>query len=187
MTLDTIKQTNEDKSPVPGSTISQSNPRAMKNPWVLGWIALVIIVFGVNAAFISLAFITSPGLVDQNYYENAQNYEENLVKYRTARAALGWTYQTDFPGQPVIYNKALYRVSVVDRAGLPLTDASLRVNVYRPSDASADFDTHFSEIGAGIYEAEITYPLKGRWEITIDIEHEEKHFSFTRHANIAGL
>lgn len=194
MTSDTVKQTN--KNPVSGNaishnaishnTISQSNPRAIKNPWVLSWILLVIIVLGVNIGFISLAFITSPGLVDQDYYENAQNYEENLVKYRTARAALGWTYQTDFPTHPVIHNKALYRVSVVDKAGLPLTAARLRVNAYRPSDASADFDMHFSEIGAGIYEAEITYLLKGRWEITIDIEHEGKHFSFTRHVSISG-
>jgi len=186
MILDTVKQTNEDKAPVSGNVISQSNPIAIRNPWVLGWIALVIIVLGVNVGFISLAFITSPGLVDQNYYENAQDYEENLVKYRTARAALGWTYQADFPAHPVINNKARYQVSVVDKAGLPLTAASVRANAYRPSDASADFETHFTEVGGGIYEAEIIYPLKGRWEITIDIEHEEKHFSFTRHASISN-
>ena len=166
------------------STVSQDNPKAFKNPWVLGWLALVSVVFAVNIGFISLAFITNPGLVDQNYYENAQDYEENLVKYRTAQSALGWTYQTDFPNQPVVNKKALYRLSVVDKAGLPLTAANISFNAYRPSDASADFKNHFSEIGSGIYEAYINYPLKGKWQITFDIEHDKKHYKFSHHASI---
>jgi len=156
----------------------------MKNPWVLGWILLVAVVFAVNIVFISLAFITSPGLVDQNYYEKAQDYEENLLKYRAARAALGWTYQANFPEKPVLGKKVLYRLTIVDKVGQPLTAARIHFSAYRPSDAAADFKNALSEVGAGIYEGYITYPLKGRWEITLDIEHEEKHFKFSRHTNI---
>ena len=60
--------------------ISQDNPKALKNPWVIGWLLLVAVVLAVNIGFISLAFITNPGLVDKNYYEKAEDYEENLVK-----------------------------------------------------------------------------------------------------------
>ncbi|VAW70921.1 hypothetical protein MNBD_GAMMA09-3916 [hydrothermal vent metagenome] len=166
------------------NSISQGNPRAIKNPWVLAWLALVVIVFAVNIGFISLAFITNPGLVDENYYENAQDYEENLVKYRNARTALGWSYQAAFPNNPVVRNKERYRLSVVDKAGLPLTAANISFNAYRPSDASADFKQPFSEVDAGIYEIEISYPLKGIWEITVNIEHEDKQFKFSRRASI---
>ena len=164
--------------------ISQDNPKALKNPWVLGWLALLLVVVAVNIGFISLAFITNPGLVDKNYYENAQDYEENLIKYRNARASLGWTYQADFPQNPVMGKQEMYRLTVVDKAGLPLTAASIKVNVYRPSDEAADFTTELSEVGAGIYEGNITFPLKGIWEITVDIERENDRYDFTRRASI---
>lgn len=164
--------------------ISQDNPKALKNPWVLGWIALVAVVLAVNIGFISLAFITNPGLVDKDYYEKSQDFEENLIKYRNARTALGWTYQTDFPQSPVMNQRALYRLSVVDKAGMPLTAASVTVNAYRPSDASADFTMTLSEVGAGIYEGYISYPLKGIWDITVNIIRDEDKFDFTRRASI---
>jgi len=165
-------------------SISQDNPKALKNPWVLGWLALLGTVLVVNIGFISLAFITNPGLVDKNYYENSQDYEENIVKYREARNALAWSYQADYPQSPVMNNKELYRLTVVDKAGLPLTAASVTVKAYRPSDASADFEATLSEVGAGIYEGYITYPLKGIWEITTDITREEARYDFIRRASI---
>jgi len=165
-------------------SISQDNPKALKNPWVLGWLALLLVVLIVNIGFISLAFITNPGLVDKNYYENAQDYEENLVKYRNARAALGWSYQADFPSNPVMNKREMYRLSAVDKVGMPLTAATIKVNGYRPSDASADFETSLSEVGAGIYEGYVTYPLKGIWDITVSITRGEDRFDFTRRASI---
>ena len=164
--------------------ISQDNPKALRNPWFLGWLALLLVVLAVNIGFISLAFITNPGLVDKNYYENAEDYEENLVKYRAARTALGWTYQANFPSNPVINKKELYRLNVVDKVGQPLTAAAIKLNAYRPSDASADFETILSEVGAGIYEGYVTYPLKGIWDITVNITREEDRYDFTRRASI---
>ncbi len=168
------------------NAISQDNPKALRNPWVLGWLALVVVVLAVNIGFISLAFITNPGLVDKNYYEKSQDFEENLVKYREARSALGWTYQADFPQNPVMNQPHLYRLSVVDKAGLPLTAAKVSLNAYRPSDANADFQSSLNEVGAGIYEGYINYPLKGIWEITINISREDDVYDFTRRASIAA-
>lgn len=163
---------------------SQDNPKALKNPWVLGWLALVVIVLVVNIGFISLAFITNPGLVDKNYYEKAEDYENNLVKYRTARAALGWNYQAAYPINPIINQKSLYRLSLVNKTGLPLTSANIKISAYRPSDASADFKVTLLEVDAGIYEGYITYPLKGIWEITTKVEREGDTYDFTRRASI---
>jgi len=164
--------------------ISQENPKALKNPWVIGWLILVAVVLSVNIGFISLAFITNPGLVDKDYYENAEDYEENLVKYRTARAALGWSYQSAFPNNPVLNSKTLYRLTMVDKAGLPLTAANVKIMAYRPSDASADFTVKLAEIDAGIYEGHITYPLKGIWEITTVVVRGDDKYDFTRRASI---
>ncbi len=163
---------------------SQHNPKALKNPWVIGWLTLVGVVLAVNIGFISLAFITNPGLVDKDYYEKAEDYEKNMLKYRTARAALGWTYQAAFPNNPVINTKTLYRLSLVDKTGQPLTAATVKLVAYRPSDASADFEVSLSEINAGIYEGYVTYPLKGIWEITAAIVRGDDKYDFTRRASI---
>ncbi|VAW56684.1 hypothetical protein MNBD_GAMMA07-618 [hydrothermal vent metagenome] len=164
--------------------ISQNNPKALRNPWVIGWITLIVVVLAVNIGFISLAFITNPGLVDKNYYDNAQDYEENLIKYRSARAALGWSYQADFPANPMLNQKTLYQVTVVDKVGLPLKAAKIKIQAYRPSDASADFEITLNEIGGGIYQGYITYPLKGIWEITTVINRNNDKYDFTRRASI---
>lgn len=163
---------------------SQDNPQAFRNPWFYGVIGLIVVVLAVNIGFISLAFITNPGLVDKDYYEKGQDYEANMAKYRSARAALGWSYQTDFPSSPIINTKQLYRITIVDKVGQPLTDAQLAVSAYRPSDANADFNSTLSEVTAGIYEGYITYPLKGIWEITVNIHHGEDKYDFTRRASI---
>ncbi len=165
-------------------SISQDNPKALKNPWVLGWLALVAVVLIVNIGFITLAFTTSPGLVDKDYYIKSQDFEENLMKYRNARAALGWTYQADFPQSPVLNQREMYRLTLVDKAGLPLTAASVTVNAYRPSDAAADFTATLSEVGAGIYEGYVSFPLKGIWDLTVTVVREDDTFDFTRRASI---
>jgi len=164
--------------------ISQDNPKALKNPWVLGWLSLLLVVLAVNIGFITLAITTNPGLVDKNYYENAKDYEENLIKYRNARTALGWSYQANFPSNPIINTRELYRVSVVDKVGQPLTAATIKLNAYRPSDASADFETTLSEVGAGIYEGYVAFPLKGIWDIKVNITRDEDRYDFTRRASI---
>ncbi len=166
------------------NTISQDNPKALKNPWVLGWLALVVVVLAVNIGFISLAFLTNPGLVDEDYYIKSQDFEENLVKYRNARNALGWTYQTDFPQNPVQNKPQTYRISMVDKAGLPLTAAKVTVTAYRPSDASADFSASLTEIGAGLYEGYLNFPLKGIWDLNFEVVREDDKFDFSRRASI---
>ncbi len=164
--------------------ISQDNPQALKNPWVLGWLALVGTAFLGTIGLVVTAFVIPDQLISKDYYEKAEDYEENLVKYRTARAALGWTYSAAYPKSPVINKKEIYRLTVVDKAGLPLTAAKISITVYRPSDAAADFNVELSEVSAGMYEGNISYPLKGIWEITTTISRDEDTYDFVRRASI---
>lgn len=164
--------------------ISQDNPSGWRNPWMLGLIGLIVVVLSVNIGFITLAFVTSPGLVDKNYYEKGQEFEANVLKRIAARNQLGWEYQTDFPQNPLINRGETYRVNLVDKAGVPLDHAIVFIKAYRPSDASADFNVEMSETIPGIYEAQVAYPLKGFWEITVDIQRGEDVYAFTRRVSV---
>jgi nitrogen fixation protein FixH len=164
--------------------ISQDNPNAWKNPWVIGWVSLVAVVIIVNVTMISIAFITSPGLVEENYYEKGQDYEQNINKIKAERNALAWSYTTDFPGNPVINKKSHYSFNLVDKYGVALIDADVSFTAYRPSDADADFKIKMIETVSGRYEANITYPLKGIWQFTITINSDTDTFSFTRRTSV---
>ncbi|MCW9014482.1 MAG: FixH family protein [Gammaproteobacteria bacterium] len=165
-------------------SFSQDNPNPWRNPWVIGWLALVAIVLLVNIVMISLAFITNPGLVSEDYYERGQEHEQNVRSRIAARETLGWTVSTDFPQNPVQNRKELYRFNIVDKAGNPLTGADVSLNAYRPSDAEADFNVKMTETLTGLYEARITYPLKGIWELNISINRDNDAYDFTRRSSV---
>jgi len=166
------------------NSISQDNPKALKNPWVLGWLTLVGAAFIGTIGLVVTAFVIPNQLISKDYYEKAEDYEKNLIKYRNARAALGWSYQADFPSNPVLNKKTIYRLSIVNKVGQPLTAANIILSTYRPSDASADFEVTLTEVNAGIYEGYITFPLKGIWDITANIKQAGNVYDFTRRASI---
>ena len=49
---------------------SQSSTEGKRNPWVIGWFGLVAVFLSVNAVFVVLAVVSSPGLVVEDYYES---------------------------------------------------------------------------------------------------------------------
>ncbi|MCW8847766.1 MAG: FixH family protein, partial [Sedimenticola sp.] len=51
-----------------------------RNPWVLGWVGLVVVFLLANFVMIYLAITKNPGLVVDNYYERGQDYEKNMLK-----------------------------------------------------------------------------------------------------------
>ena len=166
--------------------ISQSNPRAWRNPWVIGWIALVTVVLIVNIVMISIAFITSPGLVSENYYERGQHYEKTLASKKAARDALGWNTSTDFPSTPVVNKNEVYRFNLVDSNSIPVSQAQVTATLYRPSDSKSDFSIVMNEVVTGVYAAEIRFPLKGQWELIVSVKRSADEYNFSRRVSVTA-
>lgn len=166
--------------------ISQSNPSALRNPWVIGWLTLVGVVLIVNIVMITLAYTTNPGLVVDDYYERGRDHEQNIRKKIAARNELGWTYSADFPASPRTNQKELYRVNLVDKKGMPLDNCDVKLTAYRPSDADADFTVAMTETMPGLYEANTQFPLKGLWEITVTISRGNDYYDFSRRASVVN-
>ncbi len=160
--------------------ISQDNKQAMRNPWVLGWLALLITVVGVNIAFIVTAFVTSPGLVDEHYYEKGRDHEKNFQQKMEARNRLGWNITLQTPSKILLGEPTTYSVNAVDRLGNPLKGASVSLHAYRPSDASADFTTELVSIADGVFQSKLALPLKGIWDITVSVTQGEETLSTER-------
>jgi nitrogen fixation protein FixH len=168
------------------SFLSQDNKEALKNPWVLGWLGFVTLVFIVNVVFVVTAMKTSPGLVDEDYYDKGRDHERHVQDKLVAKSRLGWQINLNSALDEVKMGKPMaYHLNVVDKAGMPLAADEVMLMAYRPSDANADFSLPMAMTETGLYRAELVFPLKGHWELTATVKHQQDQLSLTQKINVA--
>lgn len=166
--------------------ISQDNKQAMRNPWVLGWLGILATVLTVNIIFITTAFMTSPGLVDDSYYEKGRYHDANYQKKMEARSRLGWNISMQTPETINLGAPGNYSVNVVDRVGNPLKGATITMHAYRPSDASADLKTELEKVAEGVFQSKLALPLKGIWDINITVAQGEESLDISRRVTVVA-
>jgi nitrogen fixation protein FixH len=161
-----------------------ANPgSAWRNPWVLAWIGLIVVVLGVNIAMVTLAFITSPGLVRSDYYESGRAVEERIVSRR--EEAAGLTMSIDTPPDLTAGVTTTIRFYVVDRAGQPVTADKVTYYAYRPSDAERDFEMPMVEEDAGRYAVTLHFPLTGLWDTLVSMQSGDHEVSLAQRISVA--
>jgi len=155
--------------------ISQDNKSGLRNPWFLGMLAAIIVVLGVNGAFIWLAMHKRSSLVDREYSTRDRKSDAAVLGDLRSHKALAWRVTIKQPRGITMNSPATYEISVADREGEPVSGA-MEVEAYRPSDAGKDFATAFKEVLPGNYQGYINFPLKGYWELRIRIKRGEDVF-----------
>lgn len=156
--------------------ISQNNKAALRNPWVWGVIALIVVVLGVNITFIMYSANSSrSALVEQDYKTKDRKANEELLKELREQQALAWQTTIKKPKELVMNTPTSYEISVADRDGKPVSGA-MEVEAYRAADASKDFSTAFKEVSPGNYQGFINFPLKGYWELRVHLKRGEDEF-----------
>ena len=110
---------------------------AWKSPWVIGWVALVVVVLAVNLTMVYFSMSTGPGLVVEDYYERGQDYEKTMFSKRAKDP--GWHMNIDLPKHPIAGNHTPINFTIVDKAGVPVEPDGVTFYAYRPSDAARDF------------------------------------------------
>lgn len=166
------------------SFLSQENKEALRNPWVWGWLALVVVVLAVNIGMIATAIVTNPGLVDKDYYEKGREYERTVMRRAASRTELGWELGIELPQQIVVGRQAVVRFTAADKQGQPISGAQVTVVAYRPSDAGADFAIPMKEIVPGQYDGYTAFTLKGTWELQAQVVKGEGDFTITRRISV---
>lgn len=156
-----------------GNKYSQSNSEGKRNPWVIAWFGIITTFLLVNAVFIVFAVTSNPGLVTEDYYEQGRLYEKNAIKRFAAQSRLRWESKLETPENILLNTPGTYRFSAVDSRGLPIRDADVQIVAYRPSDASADFTTALRPVAPGLYQASLSFPLPGVWDLNVKIQRGE--------------
>jgi len=163
-----------------------SNRHALRNPWILAWLGLLGTVVLINFVFISMAFISSPGLVTEDYYEQGRKYEDNVIKMIAAKNNLRWETNLHVPNDFIVNKTQVVRFNAVDSNGLPINNAEVQVTAYRPSDADADFIVKLDNIGPGIYQSYIGFPLKGIWDLKLRVNEGENTLDMVHRLSVAA-
>ena len=157
---------------------------AWRSPWVIAWVVLVLVVLAVNILMIYLAIDANPGLVVDDYYERGQDYEDNLMK-RLAKDP-GWKMRIQPPQQVGVATPSIFRFTVEDKQGRPVTPDQVMFYSYRPADSGRDFALPMERVGPGAYRVDVRFPLKGVWDILISVTRGEDEFN-TAHRVSAGV
>lgn len=141
----------------------QTNPSpAWRNPWLIGWFALVATFLAVNGVMIYFAIATNPGLVVEDYYDRGQYYEHNLAS-KLAQDP-GWALRADVPEDVKAGQTQVLRFFVSDKAGQPVAVDGATFYAYRPSDVGRDFSSPMEAEAPGRYSVRVNFPLIGIWD-----------------------
>ena len=152
---------------------------AWKNPFVIGWFAILTIVVGVNFFMVSMAIVTNPGLVIDDFYEKGKNMDKVLAE-RKRMEEMGWQLKVDLPvlseGKP-----DTVKLMVLDKENRPLNVDSAILYYYRPSDRKMDGEQALVATGTeGQYQAELVLNTKGKWDVIMEVRQGELMYNMGR-------
>ncbi len=109
-----------------------------------------------------------PGTVHHDYQEKEALYNQHLDQVRRQRER-GWKVVQGWVNPPTAGTPSLFRVSVQDRDGVPVSGAQVRGTFMRPSDSRDDRPFALAETAPGVYSARITLPDPGRWDLVLRV------------------
>lgn len=92
------------------------------------------------------------------------------------QTALGWQVQQGWRSRPEMNQPAVFQVRLTDRDGRPLSHAVVQGDFMRVSDFRLDQRIQLAPVGQGFYEAVVTLPAPGRWDLLLTIEHGGERF-----------
>lgn len=147
-----------------------------KNPWVFGAIGLVLVTVAVNVGLIWLTSQKGISFVDQEYNAKNRKSDTETLEYIQQQRAIGWQVSLKQPAEIHQNQPTAYQISVADKQGAPVAGV-MRVMTYRAADASQDFWTDFKQTAPGEYDGEIVFPLKGFWELRVEVTRDNETFT----------
>jgi nitrogen fixation protein FixH len=155
-----------------------------RSPWFLGWMALLIVFLMGDSVMIYLATSSEgPGLVVKDYYDRGQDFEQNMMKRKAMDP--GWEMKVVVPESIAMTKEVIVNFKVRDKDAKPVNRDSVVFHVYRPSDARQDFEVPMQRIDNGLYEAHVTFPLPGVWDVLVTVPNGEIEVNFPKRIDVA--
>ncbi len=111
-----------------------------------------------------------PGTVVHDYQHDEDKY--NAYQQQVARQQVrGWQVINGWVQDPVMGQPARYRIEVRDKQGKPIDGAEVKGVFMRLSDSRKDQHFAMQAAGPGIYQADLSLPEPGLWELNLEVRH----------------
>lgn len=158
---------------------------AWKNPFVIGWFLILVVVLTVNFFMVSMAIVTAPGLTIPDFYEKGKNMGAIIAK-RKHMEDLGWQFNIDLPLLKAGKNQVV-TVKVLDEKGQAFDVDTAVLYYYRPSNKKYDGELLLQSTGkTGIYKATVNLPLKGKYDLVMEVTKGKEVFNLGRSIMVQG-
>ncbi len=128
---------------------------------LLWFLAFFGVIVAVDTVFVTIAIRTQTGVVAEHAYERGLAYNGVLDDAKRQKDE-GLAGQIDLVAGKTIN----FRLS--DRIGKPLSGATVKAHIIRSVQQGHDFDISLTDKGNGIYQAGVTFPMQGLWNIDIE-------------------
>ncbi len=159
-----------------------SEKAAIRSPWFIGWMILLLVVIGANIVMILFALDNNPGLVAKDYYERGVRYDKEL--HERQKNDPGWKSQYLHKGELYLNRENKIFFKLTDKNGNSIVADKVTLFVYRPSDHKKDFSVPMNS-GDGIeYQAVAHFPLKGVWDFVVEVIKGEERRNFAQRVKV---
>lgn len=109
-----------------------------------------------------------PGVIAYDFHKKEALYNQYLQQVDRQRQR-GWQIKKGWIIEPVVNQPTPFRVTAQTQEGIPLDGAVVNGQFLRTSTNKLDVDFALHETAPGIYEAPITLPAAGRWNLVLSI------------------
>ncbi|MCC7260727.1 MAG: FixH family protein [Alphaproteobacteria bacterium] len=146
-----------------------SSTMQSRDKWIPRYFVLFFAFIAlVNGVMVWLAVNTHTGLVTEHPYEKGLAYNQ-VVNAEQAQEALGW-------GGNIAFDKHMLTFTLLDRTGAAVAADRVTAHFMRPTQEGMDFDVTLSPVADGMWQAEVTPPHNGLWEVRVYAEQGSNRF-----------
>lgn len=114
-----------------------------------------------------------PGTIARDYQKKEDLYNAYLQQVERQKAR-GWKVEKGWLKKPVVNRPAVFQVRVLQAGEAPLQSAQVDGVFLRPSNSRRDTAFEMKEIEPGLYQAVVTLPEPGSWDLMLSIRRGEQ-------------
>lgn len=147
-----------------------TNDRWIPGLFVLGFAVMLV----ANGTMAWIAVGSFGGLATADYYDRGRTYNRTL-EMAQAMADTGWS--AELTTGSLGGGRFQVDARLAGRDGAALSGAEVIARFVRPSDNGDDFDVVLEPRGNGLWQAEVTPPVAGLWQVRLYASRDDDVFA----------
>ncbi len=159
--------------------MKDSMAKKSKIPYI--FVAFFAVVLTVNIVFVTFAITSWTGLETENPYIKGLDYNETLAA-AAEQHDRGWTSKMTW--QQLGQLKVKFDFITKYKNGDNLSKADFRLLFLRPTTAGFDSEVTLVEVENGHYQAVVSLPMAGIWDVKQVIEHKDGTYQAVQRINL---